>query len=64
MKKTNDVMDEVAQLERSNNKCYVSAFRYIQIDLNSQLKLLFGPLIATNNNLILKISYKSVSKIL
>ena len=31
MKKTNDVMDEVAQLERSNNKCYVSAFRYIYI---------------------------------
>ena len=27
----NDVDADVAQLERSNNKCYVSAFRYIYI---------------------------------
>ena len=31
MKKTNDVADEVAQPECSNNKCYVSTFRYIYI---------------------------------
>ena len=31
MKKTNDVTDEVAQQERSNNKYYVSTFRYIYI---------------------------------
>ena len=29
MKKTNDVMDEVAQWECSNNNCYASNFRYI-----------------------------------
>ena len=29
MKKNNDMMDEVAQLERSNNKYYASTFRYI-----------------------------------
>ena len=27
----NDVDADVAQLERSNNKCYVSTFRYIYI---------------------------------
>ena len=30
-KNDNDVDVDVAQLERSNNKCYVSAFRYIYI---------------------------------
>ena len=30
-KNDNEVDDDVTQLERSNNKCYVSAFRYIQI---------------------------------
>ena len=64
MKKTNDVADEVAQPKRSNNKCYASAFRYIQIDLNPQLKLIFCPLKITNNNLILRIYYESVLKIL
>ena len=29
MKKNNDIVDELAQQERSNNKCYDSAFRYI-----------------------------------
>ena len=29
MKKNNDMVDKVAQQERSNNKCYVLAFRYI-----------------------------------
>ena len=28
MKKTNDVGDELAQQERSNNNCYASTFRY------------------------------------
>ena len=28
MKKTNDVVDELAQQERNNNNCYVSVFRY------------------------------------
>ena len=28
-KKKTDMVDDVAQLEHSNNKCYVSAFRYI-----------------------------------
>ena len=28
-KKDNDMDIDVAQLERNNNKCYVSAFRYI-----------------------------------
>ena len=28
-KKKIDMVDDVAQLEHSNNKCYVSAFRYI-----------------------------------
>ena len=27
----NEVDDDVAQLEYNNNKCYTSAFRYIQI---------------------------------
>ena len=31
MKKTNDMADEVAKQECSNNKCYTSAFRYIYI---------------------------------
>ena len=30
-KKKSDKVDDVAQLECSNNKCYVSAFRYIYI---------------------------------
>ena len=30
-KKDNDMDIDVAQLECSNNKCYVSAFRYIYI---------------------------------
>ena len=30
-KKKSDMVDDVAQLECSNNKCYVSAFRYIYI---------------------------------
>ena len=28
-KKDNDVSNNVAQLERNNNKCYTSAFRYM-----------------------------------
>ena len=28
-KKKTDMVDDVAQLEHSNNKCYVSTFRYI-----------------------------------
>ena len=31
MKKTNDMADEVAKQECSNNKYYTSAFRYIYI---------------------------------
>ena len=31
MKKKNDMANDVAQLEHSNNKCYASAFRYIYI---------------------------------
>ena len=30
-KNDNDMDANVAQLKRSNNKCYVSAFRYIQM---------------------------------
>ena len=30
-KKKSDKVDDVAQLECSNNNCYVSAFRYIYI---------------------------------
>ena len=30
-KKKGDIIDDVAQLERSNNKCYASVFRYIYI---------------------------------
>ena len=30
-KKDNDVDADMVQLERNNNKCYTSAFRYIQI---------------------------------
>ena len=30
-KKDNDMDIDVAQLECNNNKCYISAFRYIQI---------------------------------
>ena len=29
MKKTNDVVNEVAKQECSNNKCYISVLRYI-----------------------------------
>ena len=28
MKKTNDVVDELAQQERNNTNCYASTFRY------------------------------------
>ena len=31
-KKNNDVDTDMVQLERNNNKCYTSAFRYIQIN--------------------------------
>ena len=34
-KKNNDMDANVAQLEHSNNKCYVSAFRYIYIYIDS-----------------------------
>ena len=30
-KKDNDVDVDIVQLERNNNKCYTSVFRYIQI---------------------------------
>ena len=30
-KQDNDVDDNVAQMKRSNNKCFTSTFRYIQI---------------------------------
>ena len=30
-KQDNDVNDDVAQLKRSNNKCFTSTFGYIQI---------------------------------
>ena len=33
MKKTNDVADEAAQQEHSNNKCYASIFRYTSREL-------------------------------
>ena len=36
-KKDNDVNADVAQLERSNNKYYTSAFRYIQINIQIQI---------------------------
>ena len=36
-KKDNDVNANVAQLERSNNKYYTSAFRYIQINIQIQI---------------------------
>ena len=32
-KNDNDVDADVVQLERSNNKCYTSTFRYIQIQM-------------------------------
>ena len=34
-KKKADMVDDVAQLEHSNNKCYTSTFRYIQIGTNT-----------------------------
>ena len=37
MKKTNDIADEVAKQECSNNKCYTSAFRYIYIYIYNML---------------------------
>ena len=37
MKKTNDMTDEVAKQECSNNKCYTSAFRYIYIYIYNML---------------------------
>ena len=42
----NDVDPVVAQLERSNNKCYASTFKYIYIYIyiaNSYLAALQGP---------------------
>ena len=30
-KKDNNIVDDVAQLERSNNELYISTFRYISI---------------------------------
>ena len=50
MKKTNDVTDEVAQQERSNNKYYVSTFRYIYIysvgpkNLKTSAHFILGPI--------------------
>ena len=43
----NDMANEMAQQERSNNKCYASAFRYIIIIIiiiiiNSIVLILFG----------------------
>ena len=34
-KNDNDVDTNVPQLERSNTKCYASAFRYIQIQITT-----------------------------
>ena len=43
-KKDNDVDVDVAQLEPSNNKCYASAFRTIQIQMKSSMsRLNFSP---------------------
>ena len=39
MKKANDVTDEMTQQEYSNNKCYVLAFRYIDLLLSYNIKI-------------------------
>ena len=38
-KKKSDMVDDVAQLKRSNNKCYTLAFRYIYIYIDQKLAM-------------------------
>ena len=44
-----DMAADVAQQERSNNKCYISAFRYIQISCNT-LDALVSKLLLFSNS--------------